>query len=463
MKTITQKELSTISNLNMSGSATSTSRRDFIKATSLTAGGLLLGGLPIGASAFAAGSETLKIALVGCGNRGTGAAFNALNTGDGVRLVAMADILQDRLDESYSRLTMRFGDTDKLAVPEENKFVGFDGYKQAIALADVVLLATPTYFRPLHFEEAVRQGKQMFMEKPLACDPSGFRRIMIAAEEAKKKRLNVVVGLQRRYQKCYREMYSRVSGGQIGDIISGQVFWNQGLFRPAIRQPHYSELEHQIRGWYYFIWLAGDQVLDQLIHNLDVANWFLGKYPLSAQGMGGSEVRTGIEFGENFDHHAIEYTYPGGIVISSQCRQIPGVHNRVDELFQGTRGSSYTHGRNAQAILRDRNGNIRYDHDGEEDPNPYQAELDELIASIRSGKVINDAEYGAKSSMTAIMGFMATHTGQLVHWDDAVKSTVKLMPDPEDITWDTPPPVVPNADGYYPKPVPGVSRSFLMG
>ena len=268
-------------------------RRDFVKTSSVTAGGLLLSTLPLGASAYAAGGDTLKVALVGCGRRGTGAAFNALNTGDGIKLVAMADILEDRLQESYQRLSARYGDTGKLDVPEEHKFIGFDSYKHAIELADVVLLTTPTYFRPLHFEEAVNKGKQVFMEKPVACDPTGIRRVLKAGKIAKEKRLNVVVGLQRRYQNCYREFYKRIRNGELGDILSGQVYWNQGLFRAAVREPHYSELEYQIRGWYYFIWLAGDQVLDQLLHNLDIANWFVGAHPVTAQGMGGSEVRTG--------------------------------------------------------------------------------------------------------------------------------------------------------------------------
>ena len=435
-------------------------RREFVKTTSLTAGGLLLSTMPLGA-AYASGSDTLKVALVGCGDRGTGAAFQALNTGEGIKLVAMADILEDQLQSSYEMLSTRYGDTDKLDVPEEHRFIGFDGYKHAIALADIVLLATPTYFRPLHFEEAVNSGKQVFMEKPVASDPAGVRRVLKAAETAREKNLNVVVGLQRRYQKCYREVYKRIRNGELGDIISGQVYWNQGLFRAAVREPHYSELEHQIRGWYYFIWLAGDQVLDQLIHNLDIANWFLGEYPVSAQGMGGSEVRTGKEYGENFDHHAIEFAYPSGVVISSQCRQIPGVHNRVDELFQGTKGTAYTRGGSSEGIIRDRSNNVRYDHQGMDDPSPYQTELDELIASIRSGNVINDADFGAKSSMTSIMGFMASHTGQLIEWDKAINSNEKLAPEPEDFSWDTTPPVLPDENGFYAKPIPGQSRTFL--
>lgn len=426
------------------------SRRDFVKASALTAGGLLSGALPLSAGAYVAGSDTLKIALVGCGARGTGAAFNALNSSDGVKLVAMADVLEDRLNDSYDLLSRRFGDTGKLDVPEDQKFVGFDSYKQAIELADVVLLTTPTFFRPLHFEEAVRKGKHVFMEKPVAVDPAGVRSILESGKMAREKGLNVVVGLQRRYAKSYREMYRRLQNGDIGDIISGQVYWNQGIFDVRLRKPEYSELEYQIRNWYYFIWLSGDQVLDQLIHNLDVANWYIGEYPVSAHGMGGREVRNDKIYGQIFDHHAIEYTYPSGLVLSAQCRQIPGCHNRVAEQFQGTSGSLRDN------TIRDRQNNVKFQYDGRDDPSPYDHEHTELFASIKKGDVIDNTEYGAKSSMTAIMGFMATYSGQLIRWDEALNSPKRLVPD--HIDWDSVPPVLPDEHGNYPVPVPGVTE-----
>jgi myo-inositol 2-dehydrogenase / D-chiro-inositol 1-dehydrogenase len=245
---------------------------------------------------------------------------------------------------SYRILSSRYANTDKVNVPEENKFVGFDGFKQAMALADVVFLTTPTFFRPLHYEEAVRQGKHIFMEKPVAVDPAGVRRVLEAGKKAKEQNLNVVVGLQRRYDRRYRELYRRLQDGQIGEIISGQIYWNQGPFFIRERQPGWSELEHQIRNHFHFIWQAGDQVLDQMIHNIDVANWYLGEHPITAQGMGGREVRIGAEYGQIFDHNFIEYTYPSGAVISAQCRQIPGCHNIVTERFNGSRGFLSTGG-----------------------------------------------------------------------------------------------------------------------
>ncbi len=437
------------------------SRRDFVKTSSLTAGGLLLSSLPLSASAYAAGSDTLTIALIGCGSRGTGAAANALGSSDGVKLVAMADILEDQLRDSYNGLVQRFGDTDKMDVPEENKFVGFDGYKKAIALADVVLLTTPTFFRPLHFEEAVNQGKHVFMEKPVAVDPAGVRRVLEAGKIAKEKNLNVVVGLQRRYDNRYRELYKRLRDGEIGEVISGQVYWNQGPFFIRERRPEWSELEHQIRNHFHFIWQAGDQVLDQMIHNIDVANWYLGEYPATAQGMGGREVRTGKEYGQIFDHNFVEFTYPSGAVISAQCRQIPGCFNIVTERFNGSKGFLSTGGPEGPTI-RDRNKNERFRYEGENDPSPYDHEHVELFTSIRNGEVLDNTDYGAKSTMAAVMGFMATYSGQFLEWDKALQSDRRMYPhhdlNPEDVDWDTPAPVQPDENGYYPIPVPGVTQ-----
>lgn len=428
------------------------SRRDFVKASSLTAGGIVLSSLPVGASARVAGNDTLRVALVGCGGRGTGAAFNALRAGDGIKLVALADIFQDRLDDCYGKLSQEFGGSEKLDVPEDQRFVSFDGYRHATELADVVILATPPGFRPLHFAEAVNQGKHIFTEKPLATDAPGIRSILESGEIAQEKGLNVVVGLQRRYQDNYREILRRLHNHELGEIMAGQVYWNQGSLWVNERQPEQTELEYQMRNWYHFTWICGDHNVEQHIHNIDVANWFLGEYPSSAQGMGGREVRKGKEYPQIFDHHFVEYTYPSGVTVASQCRQIPGCYNRVAEDFQGTKGFVYTDGGN-NAVIRDRNKNIRYEHDGEEDPNPYQQEHDELFASIKRGNVINDTEYAAKATMSAIMGRMATYSGKQIEWDEALNSEHKLVPDRVD--WDTPPPVEPDEEGRYPIAVPG--------
>jgi myo-inositol 2-dehydrogenase / D-chiro-inositol 1-dehydrogenase len=379
-------------------------RRDFVKVSSYTAGGLMLSSLPLGASAYAAGSDKLKLALIGCGRRGTGAAVNALNADEGVELVTMVDILPDRMEESYNILLQRFGDSDQLNVAQEHKFIGFDKYREAIALADLVILATPTYFRPLHFEEVARQGKHVFMEKPMAVDAAGIRRVMDAGKVAMEKQLNVVVGLQRRYQTKYREVHRRMQNGEIGEILSAQIYWNQGGSDRLERQSEWSELEFQIRNQNRFLWTSGGQVLDQLIHNIDVANWFIGAHPVSAHGMFGMEIHNNRDHGQFLDHHNIEFTYPGGLIVSAECRRIPNVYNLVAERMVGTKGSIFTQGFGSDAVITDRQNRVRYNHEGENDPNPYQVEFDELIAPIRAGNVIDDTESGIHSSMSAILG-----------------------------------------------------------
>ncbi|MCH7515492.1 MAG: dehydrogenase, partial [Bacteroidetes bacterium] len=220
------------------------------------------------------------------------------------------------------------------------------------------------------------------------------------------------------------------------------------------RKPDQNEMQYQMRNWYYFTWLCGDHIVEQHIHNMDVANWFIDEFPATAQGMGGREVRKGKDHGQIFDHHFVEFTYPGGAVISSQCRHQQDCLNRVSESFQGTKGTIYTNSNN-KGILKGYDGNILYDHDGSEDPNPYQVEHDDLFTAIRKGSVINNAEYGAKSTLTAIMGRMATYSGKLITWEDALNSPLRYMPDEADLGWDKNPPVMPDDNGNYPVPVPG--------
>ncbi|MEX2632934.1 MAG: Gfo/Idh/MocA family oxidoreductase [Balneolales bacterium] len=431
------------------------SRRDFFKNASLGAGTMLLSSLPIGASAFAGGSDTIKVALIGCGGRGTGAANQALTTGKDVQLVAMADAFRNRIDECFETLTLKYGETDQLNVPEDHKFTGFDGYKKAIALADVVILTTPPGFRPTHFEAAIDAGKHVFMEKPVATDAPGIRQVLEAGKRAKQKNLNVVVGLQRRYQRNYKEVMKRVNDGNIGDVVSGQIYWNSGGVWVKQREPQQTEMEYQMRNWYYFNWLCGDHIVEQHIHQIDVANWITGEFPSSAQGMGGREVRRGKEFGEIFDHHFVEFTYPSGAVIASQCRHQPNTMNRVAEQFQGTKGTVSSNG-SGKGSLVSYNGNIIYDHRGEEDANPYQVEHDELFAALRKGKVINDAEVGAKSTLSAIMGRMATYSGQVIEWEKALNSNINLIP--AQLGWNENPPTLPDENGFYKVPVPGVTE-----
>ena len=430
------------------------SRRSFVQKTALATSAILTVPLGVESMANVQGDKKLKLALVGCGGRGSGATVQALTADDNVELVAMADAFGDRIERSLKGIQEHFAGEKKINVKEKNRFVGFDAYKKAIDLADVVIMTTPPGFRPYHFEYAINNDKHVFMEKPVATDPVGIRRVLEMAKIAKSKKLNVVVGLQRHYQSKYIDLKQRVDAGAIGKIRSGQVYWNDAGVWVKKRKPGQSELEYQMRNWYYFNWLCGDHILEQHIHNIDVANWFVGEYPESAQGMGGRQVRNGLDHGEIFDHHFVEFTYPSGAVISSQCRHIPGTMSRVDEVFQGTKGSLEI----GKGEITDLEGATQYKYPKKwgEDANPYQVEHDKLFASIRSGGVIADAENGAKSTLSAILGRMATYTGKKITFEEALNSQLHLMP--ETLTWDSTPPTLPDENGLYPIPTPGKTK-----
>lgn len=433
-------------------------RRDFMKHGSLLAGGMLAMPLLSRASFLTKPSgDVIKIALIGCGGRGTGAATQALSTRQNVQLVAMADAFPDRLKSSYENITEALGENAgaKIQVPENQKFIGFDGYKQAIALADVVILATPPGFRPIHFEEAINQGKHVFMEKPVATDPAGIKKVLDAAAVAKSKKLNVVVGLQRHYQNSYRELYKRCQDGMIGDIISMQVWWNQGALWVKPRKPEYTEMEYQMRNWYYFNWLCGDHIVEQHIHNIDVGNWFKKSTPVSAVGVGGRAVRTGKEYGEIFDHHSVEYRYSDGVVMNSQCRHWKDAPSKVDEEIVGTKGRIYCD----KGLITDHKGKVLYQFDRKKENNPYQTEHDELFAAIAKGEYkFQDAENGAHASLSAIIGRMATYSGQVINWEQALKSGLNLQP--AHYAFDAAPPVLPDAEGFYAYAKPGITKYF---
>lgn len=421
----------------------SLSRRSFLQSTSIATTGALLGSLSTERAAHAQGSDTVKIALVGCGGRGSGAAAQALSTTGSVKLVAMADAFKDRLDNSFKEIKTRHD--AKVEVNDDTKFVGFDAYKKAIALADVVILATPPGFRPIHFEEAVRQGKHIFMEKPVAVDGAGVKRVLAAAEEAKKKNLKVGVGLQRHHQAGYIETMKRLHDGAIGDIVAARCYWNDGGVWVRERLPGMTEMEYQMRNWYYFVWLCGDHIVEQHIHNLDVINWAKNSYPVRCHGMGGREVRTGKEYGEIFDHHAVEFEYEDGARCFSQCRHIRGCWSSVSEHLIGTKGRSDV---NAHRIMGE--SRWRYEGGGK---NPYQQEHDALFDAIRNDKPFNEAVNGAMSSLTAIMGRLATYSGRIIERDAALNSAQALVP--SEYSWDGQPPTLPNEQGFYPVAIPG--------
>ena len=427
-------------------------RRSFVKKTTIGAGALLAVPYSVDAMVNVGNVKKLKLCVVGCGGRGTGAAVQALRADKDVELVAMADAFQDTLDNSLKSIKEELDGEIKVNVKQKNKFVGFDAFKKAIDISDVVILASPPGFRPLHFEYAINNDKHVFMEKPVAVDAFGVRRVLNSAKLATQKKLNVVVGLQRRYQKNYLALMDRVRKNDIGKIISGQVYWNSPGVWVRKRLNGQSEMEYQMRNWYYFNWLCGDHILEQHIHNIDVANWILNEYPVSANGMGGREVRKGLDHGQIFDHHYVEFNYSSGAVISSQCRHQPGTNRNVSERFQGTKGSvSFKKNK-----IIDLNGNEIYSYKQRGDKSPYQIEHDKLFKSIRDGNVINDGEYGAKSTLTAIMGRMATYTGQEIKWNQIMESDQNLVPD--NLDWSSTPPVTPNSEGKYPIPIPGVTE-----
>lgn len=438
-----------------------TNRRNFIKTSTVLTGGAVLGGLPLAQAAQSWVDDTIKIALVGCGGRGTGAAVQALLSGQNVQLVAMADAFRHRIDEAFKNITAEdLSDVvgvegsvkSKVNVPEERKYTGFEAYKAAIQHADVVILATPPGFRPAHFAEAVAQGKHVFMEKPVAVDAPGIRKVLEAAALAKQKRLNVVVGLQRHYQNIYREWVDRLQDGAIGEVITARVYWNMGALWVRDRQPGATEMEYQMNNWYYFNWLCGDHIVEQHVHNLDVSNWVKQAYPIKAYGSGGRQVRVGKQYGEIYDHHVVEFEYADGSRMFSQCRQIPGTKEAVTEGFHGTNGSAPFPG-----MIQKRGGDPSWSYNGKNDPNPYQVEHDELFAAIAKGEFkFSDAENAAKSTLTAIMGRMATYSGQLIEWDAALNSTIDLMP--EKLDWKAAPKVLPGPDGMYPCAIPGLTK-----
>ena len=435
-------------------------RREFVKQAGLLSGAILTAPLLSNANFYSGSSDIIKIALIGCGGRGTGAAVQALRSKQNVKLVAMADAFRDRIDSAYKSITGDLseagitGDMSKLIdVPEERKFEGFDGYQKAIALADVVILTTPPGFRPIHFEEAVKQNKHIFMEKPVATDPEGVKKVLAAAAIAKSKKLNVVVGLQRHYQNSYRELFKRKE--MIGEITSAQAWWNNDGVWVNQRKEGQTEMEYQMRNWYYFNWLCGDHITEQHIHNIDVINWFKGAYPVKAQGMGGREVRKGKDNGEIFDHHYVEFHYADGSILNSQCRHIKNTMSKVDELIVGTKGKIFC----GAANIRDHKGGLLYQFDTKSENDPYQTEHDELFAAISKGEYkFSDAENGAKSTMTSILGRMATYSGKLVEWDKALNCGLNIQPSA--YTWNTLPQSLPDANGQYKIAVPGVTKYY---
>jgi predicted dehydrogenase len=431
-------------------------RRDFLKNSTAALGAGVVGNLAVARGAHAAGSDEIKIALVGCGGRGTGAAVQALQNKAGakVKLVAMADAFGDRLENSLKAIEARCeGQVD---VPKERRFTGLDCHQKAIdSGVDMVLLCTPPGFRPMQFEAAIEAGKHVFMEKPVAVDGPGIRRIMAANEKAKEKGLLVAVGHHLRHETKHREVIQRLHDGVIGPIMYLRIYFNSTGVWVRPRQPEQTEMQYQVRNWYYFTWLSGDHIVEQHVHDIDVMNWIKQAHPISAQGMGGRQFRIGKEYGEIFDHHAVEFQFADGSRGYSYCRHIPNCWNSFSEHAHGTKGyaSIQGHGR-SEIHVEGQSEPLKWDRG----PDGHQVEHDHLFAALLAGKPYNEGDYGATSSMTAILGRMASYSGKIVTWDDAMKSKLDLGP--ESYAWNAEAPVQPGPDGLYPCAIPGLTKAF---
>jgi myo-inositol 2-dehydrogenase/D-chiro-inositol 1-dehydrogenase len=437
-----------------------TSRREFMKSSTAAAVGAgLLGGLALSPRAFAKGDDTIRVGLIGCGGRGCGAVGDCLRANEATKLVAVGEIFEDRLQAGLKGLQAAFhSQPDRIAVDEAHRFTGFDAYKQVLGSGiDLVILATPPGFRPFHFEAAVQAGKNIFMEKPVAVDGPGVRRVLAANEVAKSKNLKIGVGLQRHHQPMYLESLERIHNGEIGDVAAIRVYWNGTTpWDPRkTREQCKGEMEYQIRNWYYYVWLCGDHIVEQHIHNLDVGNWIKKDHPVTCWGMGGRQVRTDKKYGEIFDHHAVEYEYPDGSRMFSQCRQQDGNWNSVSEHAIGTKGTLDIADGHGSAIKVGQH-EWRYDPHGRREF-PYRIEHADMGAAIRDNRPYNEVENGAFSTLTAIMGRMATYCGKPVGWDEALNSQIVLTP--ERFAWDAEPRVMPLPDGSYPVAIPGVTKA----
>ncbi|MHC4909617.1 MAG: Gfo/Idh/MocA family protein [Planctomycetota bacterium] len=399
---------------------TSPTRREFVKTSTAAAAATAF---PLGmtARAWAGGDDTIGIGVVGTGGRGTGACNDALSVNEGVRLVAMGDLDAGNCRRARANLS-RHG--EKVQVSDENIFEGLDAYKKVINHpdVDVVILTTSPGFRPVHLAEAVSAGKHSFVEKPVCVDPAGYRSCMASGEIARKKNLAIVTGTMYRRQDSYMEGVQRVRDGMIGDLTGGLSYYcSTGIwYRP--REDEQSELAYQLKNWYHFVWLSGDQIVEQAVHNLDAVNWAMGGPPVKAFGSGGQMTRPGDS--EIYDNINIDYEYPNGALISFKCRQIPGSQSRVINTFTGTKGVAYINPGNSRINSHDGETLYRV----EKRNNPYQQEHADLIASIRSGNPIMEIRECAESSLTAVMGRLAAYSGKEVTWDFVTNSTLDLMP-----------------------------------
>jgi predicted dehydrogenase len=433
-----------------------TTRREFLKTSSVAVAGATLAGA-IARPGYAAEDNTIKIALVGCGGRGSGAAAQALSTKGPTKLWAAADVFDHRLQSSLANL--KKGHEKQIEVPPERQFIGLDGYKKAIdALdkGDVVLLTTPPAFRPIHFDYAVQKGINVFMEKSFAVDAPGIRRVMKTGEAATQKNLKVAGGLMSRHAKYLEEAVQQIHDGLIGEVITCWAYRMHGPVGLSPRQPDMKELAYQISNYSCFTWLNGSFIEDWLIHNIDVCCWVKNAWPVSVQGMGGRQVRQDPD--QLFDHYGAEYTFADGTRFMAQGRHIANCYDFFGSIIQGAKGSAVLgEGQPKPRLFKGHqqtSEDIIWSYKGPAS-DQYQVEHDLLFDAIRNDKPYNEAERCAKSCMTAIMGRMACESGKKITWDEAIASNRELAPGLENYAWDSNPPAMPGPGGQYPVAMPG--------
>jgi len=385
------------------------SRRDFIKTSAVS-----LAALSAGGGAYAAGSDAVRVGIIGCGGQGTRDLISCVKSSRGVEIVAMGDLFRDRLDASLAKLKNDVPAAVK--VSPDQCFVGFGAHEKVVQCdLDLVFLTTPPHWRAQHLAAAIKAGKHVFMEKPGGVDPKGIRSVIQTAAVAERKGLSIVAGTQRRHSKKYREIVRRIHDGQIGELRGAQCYWNGGDMLGYWKwwdKGDLSDMEWQCRSWPWFAWTSGDHIVEQHVHNLDVINWVFQSHPVQCTGMGGRAVR---DLGNIYDHFAVEYDYPGDVRVASQCRQINGCTNRIAEHVVGTRGVAYVD----RGVIE---GEKPYKYEGP-DPDHYVQEMADLIQSIRDGSPINEGKQVAESTMNAIMGRMSAYTGRSLKWDWAMKAS----------------------------------------
>ncbi len=423
-------------------------RREFLKstATSTTAVGLsALGGWDVARTAYAAGSDVLRVGMIGCGGRNAGAAAQALAADRGARLVAMCDIFAERVRTKREALKAMM--PAQVEVPDGNCFTGFDGYRRVIEQSDVVLIANGAKFHPFHAYAAIRAGKHVFVEKPHGIDPAGVKLMQAACELAREKRLSKVSGLQSRYHSGYAETVRRIQEGAIGDVVAVEENFLRAPYGVTERAPGLTELQWQLSTQYHFRWVSGDDVPQSLVHNLDRTSWVLGNaVPTKCHGLAGRSSMSEPIYGDVFDHHSVVYEFPNGVRVYALCRTTTGCYDEDSSLVFGTKGRASV---KACRIWGEKN----WRWEGQCDP--YQIEHDRLFAGIRSGQPVNNGDYMARSTMITVMGQISCYTGREIGWEEINASRFAYLPLPEDCRDDMEPPTCPGKDGSYPVPRPG--------